>query len=55
MFQVSDILQMGVAGLSVYLMYKLSGNHIDHNTRAINSLRDVLEQLKEAISDAKRS
>ena len=45
--ELSDILQFGVAGLAVFLMYKLSANHLDHNTKVLGELRDVIKDLKE--------
>ena len=38
--------QFGVAGLAVFLFYKLSANHMTHNTKMLGELRDVIRELK---------
>ena len=40
---------LGVAGLAVWLFYKMASNHIDHNTSAIKELKEVMQELKEII------
>ena len=40
-----EIAQFGIAGLAVYLMYKIAVNHISHNTKAFEELRDVIREL----------
>lgn len=37
---------LGVAGLAVWLFYKIASNHIDHNTQAIKELKEVLTEIK---------
>ena len=36
---------VGVAVLAVVLLYKLSSNHIDHNTRALTKLEAAIDRL----------
>ena len=44
---ISQLSQMGVAALSVYLMWRLSTNHLDHNTKVLGELRDAINKLIE--------
>jgi len=44
--ELKDITQFGVAGLSVYLMWKLAANHLAHNTVVLGELRDAIKDLK---------
>lgn len=44
---ITSLAQFGVAGLSVYLMWKLASNHLDHNTIVLGELRDAIKELKE--------
>ena len=39
------IAQFGIAGMSVYFMYKLASNAIESNTEAINGLKNKIEEL----------
>ena len=50
---ITAIAQFGVAGLAVYLMYRISSNHIDHNTKATNNLTEVIKELKEWLQNHK--
>ena len=43
----TQLANLGVAGFAVYLMYKLSSNHVEHNTKAINELTKVIIELKD--------
>ena len=47
MIQLEPIIQLGIGGLSVYLMYRIPSNHIEHNTRAILRLADAIGDLKD--------
>ena len=42
---LAQVTGVGVAALSVFLMWKLCVNHINHNTIAIQELRDVIKEL----------
>ena len=42
---IGTISQFGVAGLAVYLMYKIAANHIRHNTDMLGELRDAIREL----------
>lgn len=42
---ITALAQLGVGGLSVYLMYKIAGNHIDHNTKVLSELKDAIIKL----------
>ena len=42
---IAQIAQLGVAGLAVFLMYRISSNHIDHNTVILGELRDAIKSL----------
>ena len=44
--EISQIAQLGVAGLSVFLFYRLTSNHLNHNTKALLELRDAIKELK---------
>ena len=50
---IAQFAQLGVAGLAVYLMYKISANHIDHNTQMLEKNTEILNKLAEAIGDLK--
>lgn len=45
--QLSNLTGVGVAGLSVFLIWKLATNHLIHLTSAIQELRDAVKELKE--------
>jgi len=42
---IAQITQFSVAGLAVFLMYRISSNHIDHNTAVLGELRDAIKSL----------
>ena len=46
-----DIVALGFPGLAIYLMYRMSSNHLDHNTEVLKELRDAIRDLKEWIRD----
>ena len=44
---ISQFSQFGVAGLAVYLFYKIAANHLIHNTKVLGELRDAIVKLTE--------
>ena len=48
---ITNIAQFGVAGLAVYFMYRISSNHIDHGTKAIEELTKVVRDLHEYLHE----
>ena len=48
---LTQITGVGVAGLSVFLMYRLFSNHLDHLTTAINGLTAVITRLEEWLKE----
>ena len=44
------ILQLGVAGLAVFLMYRLSNDRMKEMTVALNALTEVIHSLKMYLS-----
>ena len=42
---ISSLGQLGVAGLAVFLFYKLGANHLNHNTKVLEELRDAIREL----------
>lgn len=48
---IVNLTGVGVAGLSVFLMWKLVTNHISHLTDAINKLTDVITRLEEWLKE----
>lgn len=48
---ITQFAQLGVAGLAVYLMYKISSNHIDHNTEWLEKNTKVLNTLTGAMNN----
>ena len=53
-----DILQVviqggavGVAAYTLYILKKLIGNHIDHNTKVLENLTSVLTRLDQFLKD----
>ena len=50
---ITQLAQFGVAGLAVFLMYRIASNHIDHNTKAINKMTSVIENLNEWLRNHK--
>lgn len=49
---IETIIQGGAVGLaafSMYIIWKLAGNHINHNTAALTELKDVIHSLKEIL------
>ena len=49
MDSLSNLTGVGVAGLAVFLMWKLVANHLKHNTKAIQELTLVIKELREFI------
>ena len=45
MIPIEMVMQFGIAGMSVFFMYKLASNAIDSNTKAINELKDKINEL----------
>ena len=44
---LSNLTGVGVAAIAVILFYKLSANHIKHNTEVLGELRDAITKLLE--------
>ena len=47
---ISIVTQSGCVGVAIYTIYvlkKLVGNHISHNTSALTELREAIRELKE--------
>jgi len=44
---LASIAQFGVAGLAVFLFYRLAANHIDHNSKVLGELTEAITSLKE--------
>lgn len=42
---------VGLAGFSLYIIWKLTGNHLKHNTKALQELTGEVKSLKEVIKD----
>ncbi len=42
---------VGVAVLTLGILYKLIGNHVDHNTKALTGLTEVLARLDQFLKD----
>lgn len=42
---ITEVAKLGISGLCVYLMYRLSSNHIEHNTQAIDRLHTTIDEL----------
>ena len=54
MQEFQDLTQLtgvGVAGLSVYLMWKLTTNHLQHLIDAVNKLTEVITRLEEFLKN----
>lgn len=45
--EMSNLSGVGVAGLAIFLMYKLTSNHLVHLTKAIGDLTGAVKDLKE--------
>lgn len=50
---IGTISQFGVAGLAVWLMYKIASNHINHNTEILGELRDAIKELTSHLKNGK--
>ena len=46
--------QLGVAGLAVFLMYKISANHINSNTEVLNQLKDAIVNLQQFLNNGRK-
>jgi len=44
---------VGIAILLAWIVYKLAGNHINHNTEVLRELSVVIGELKQVIKDRK--
>ena len=53
MSELTQIGQLGIAGLAVFLFYKISANHLDHNTAMMGELRDAILKNTEFLGDLK--
>ena len=49
--QFTQITGVGVAALSVYLMWKLTTNHLQHLTDAVNKLNETITRLEEWLKE----
>lgn len=38
-----------LAAMTIYFFWKISANHIDHSTKALTELTDMIEKLSELI------
>lgn len=50
---LANLTGVGVAGLSVYLFWKLAANHITHNTEAIEKLSKAIDLLTQWLKNNK--
>jgi len=50
---LANITGVGVSGLSVYLLWKLCANHIEHNTEAIGKLSEAIATLTQWLKENK--
>ena len=51
---IESIIQGGAVGLcafSLFIIWKLAGNHINHNTQILTELKDAICDLKQVIKD----
>lgn len=46
---VEQVMQLGVAGVALALMYKLSANHIEHSRQTVERMADAVDRLKDAV------
>lgn len=44
-----QITGVGLAGLAIYLYHQAASNHINHNTEALNELKNVIKELRNVI------
>lgn len=51
---VGTVAQFGVAGLAVYLFYKLAANHLSHNTVVVGELRDAIRELTNYLKNGRK-
>lgn len=52
---IVNLTGVGVAGLSVFLMWKLTSNHLSHLTDAVNKLSVVIQSLEEWLKEHHKS
>ena len=53
---IETIIQGGAVGLalfSMYIVWKLSSNHINHNTEVLTELKDAIKELKTFLKNGK--
>lgn len=50
---IAQLGQLGLGGMAIWLFYRLASNHIEHNTQAINELKEVIKELKEFLLNHK--
>jgi len=48
---IVNLTGVGVAGLSVYLIWKLASNELSHLTEAVNKLTQVITSLQEWLKE----
>ena len=42
---LTAVSNLGLAGVALYMMWKLATNHVEHSTKAMNDLRDAVIEL----------
>ena len=46
----AQISNLGVAGLAVFLMWKLVSNHLEHNTKALDRMIEIISKMNDTIN-----
>lgn len=51
---LQTVIQGGAVGLAAYALFvlnRITGNHITHNTEALSELKEIMAKLHQLISD----
>ena len=54
--EIETIIQgggVGIAAFSMYIVWKISSNHINHNTVVLTELKDAIKELKSYLKNGK--
>jgi len=50
---LTELSALPVAGIALYLMYRLATNHVDHMASAVDRLTDAINELKDWLQRGK--
>lgn len=49
--ELTNVVQLGIAGFALWLFYKIQSNHLNHMTEALEHLTEAIVDLKTWLKD----